>query len=194
MNYTSRSKERRSKLFLMKILHILQFQWLYLPISAKIILVWNTIILISLFQTWVIDSAEKINWNSFSSISWNIWYIFILWILTIFFVILSTNKQQKMKHYANISFKNHSLIWAIGIFTIFSIAISISFIHGFANIYQNISYWNGSIFALTGWIVVTVWAYIMRIENKKLNIDTFISQNWEIKEKISSKNNMTLPF
>ncbi len=194
MNYTSRSKERRSKLFLMKILHILQFQWIYLPISAKIILIWNIILFISLFQTWVIDAAEKINWNSFSSISWNIWYIFILWILTIFFVILSTNKQQKIKHYTNISFKNHSLIGAIGIFSIFSIAISISFIHGFANIYQNLTYWNGGIFALTGWIIVTIWAYIMRLENKNKNIDTFISQNWEIKEKISSKNNMTLPF
>lgn len=34
----------------------------------------------------------------------------------------------------------------------------------------------------------------MRTENKKQNIDTFISQNWEVKEKINSKNNMTLPF
>lgn len=194
MNYTSRSKERRSKLFLMKILHILQFQWVYLPISAKIILVWNIILLISLFQTWVIDTSENITWNSFSSISGNIWYIFILWILTIFFVILSTNKQQKIKHYANISFKNHSLIGAIGIFSIFSIAISISFIHGFWNIYQNLSYANGWIFALTWGIIITIWAYIMRMENKKLNIDTFISHSGEIKEKVSSKNNMTLPF
>lgn len=194
MNYTSRSKERRSKLFLMKILHVLQFQWVYLPISAKIILVWNFILFISLFQTWVIDSSEEISWNSFASISWNIWYIFLLWILTIFFVILSTNRQQKIKHYTNISFKNHSLIGAIGIFTIFSIAISISFIHGFANIYQNLSYANGGIFALTGGIIIVIWAYIMRIENKKLSIDTFISHNGEIKEKVSSKNNMTLPF
>lgn len=194
MNYTARSKERRSKLFLMKILHILQFQGIYLPFSAKIILVGNIVLFISLFQSWVIDNSQDISWTSFSSISWNIGYVFLLFILTIFFVLLSTNNKQKIKHYTSISFKNHSFIGAIGIFSIFTIGMSISFIHGFSNIYQNLSYSNGGIVALTWAIIITFWAYLMRRESKKLNIDTFIDQNWEIKEKINNKNNMTLPF
>jgi len=178
----------------MKLLNILQFQWVYLPISAKIILIWNIILFISLFQTWVTDNSQNITWNSFSALSGNIWYVFLLWILTIFFVILSTNRKEKLKLHTSVSFHNHSMIWAIGLFTIFSIIISLSFIHWFETIYQEISYANWWIFALVGWIFITTWAYLMRTENKKQNIDTFISQNWEVKEKINSKNNMTLPF
>lgn len=194
MNYTARSKERRSKLFLIKILNVLQFQGIYLPFSAKIILIGNAILFVSLFQSWVVDSSQDISWTSFSSISGNIWYVFLFAILTIFFVILSTNNKQKLKHYTSISFRNHSLIGAIGLFSIFTVGISISFIHGFSNIYQNLSYANGGIVALTWAFTITLWAYLMRRENKKLNIDTFISQNGEIVEKINNKNNMTLPF
>lgn len=72
MNYTARSKERRSKLFLIKILNVLQFQGIYLPFSAKIILIGNAILFVSLFQSWVVDSSQDISWTSFSSISGNI--------------------------------------------------------------------------------------------------------------------------
>jgi hypothetical protein len=194
MSYRSRGKERRAKLLLIKLVHILQFQGIYLPFSAKIVLVWNILLFISLFQTWVINTSTQDSWNSFSALSWNIGYIFLLGILTIFFVLLSTNNKEKLKLHTNVSFKNHSLIWAIWIFIIFWIIISLSFIHGFEKIYQNLEYANGGIFALTSGIIILIWAYLMRIESKKHNIETFIDDQWEIREKISSKNNMTLPF
>lgn len=194
MNYTARSKERRSKLLLMKLLNTFQFQGVYLPISSKITLVGNCIVIFSLFQSWIIDNVQDVSWSSFSSISWNIGYILLLTCLTIFFVILSTNKKQKLKHYTSISFRNHTIIGSIGIFTILTVIMSISFIHGFSNIYQNLMYWNWGIIALTWGFVMTFWAYLIRKENKKMNIDTFISHHWELKEKVDNKNNMTLPF
>jgi hypothetical protein len=194
MNYRSRWKERKLKWLMIKFFNLFRFRSIYLHFSEKIILLWNILLFISLFQNWVINTQTQNTWNSFTSVAWNVWFPFFLWILLIFFFILSKNNQNKLKLYSNISFQNHSLIWFFWLFIILSVIMSISFIHWFVTFSQNIVYWNGTILWLTSWIIITVWAYMMRQHYKKNNIEIFVTETWEVKEKISNKNNMTLPF
>lgn len=194
MNYRSRWKDRKIKWLLIKFFNLFHFRSVNLHFSEKIILTWNILLLISLFQNWVINTQTLNSWNSFTSVAWNMWFPFLLWILLVFFFILSKNNQNKLKLYSNISFQNHSLIWFFGLFIILSVIMSISFIHWFVTFSQNIVYGNGTILWLTSWIIITVWAYLMRLHYKTNNIEIFVSETWEIKEKISNKNNMTLPF
>ena len=71
---------------------------------------------------------------------------------------------------------------------------TISFIHGFQSFSENISYGNAVNLALTAWIIITAGAYIMRSEYKKQNVEIFVSDSGEVKEVVSHKNNMKLPF
>lgn len=194
MNYRSRWKQRKTKLLLQKFVNIFQFRSLHLPFSAKIILVWNILLTVSLFQAWVVKVDENITWNSFASLSWNIGYPLLLWILAIFFFILSSKQSNNLKFHSNISFQNHSLIGIFGIFSIIATLISISFIHGFQSFSENISYGSAVNLALTAWIIITAGAYIMRSEYKKQNVEIFVSDSGEVKEVVSHKNNMKLPF
>lgn len=194
MSYRSRWKERKIKWFLMKIFSIFRFRSVYLHLSEKIILLWNILLFISLFQKWVLRDNSDTSWNAFNSISGNIWYPLVLGTLMIFFFILSKNNQKKLKLHSNISFQNYSLMWFFWIFSIISIVIALSFIHWIDTFSKDIIYWNGLILWLTWWIIITIWSYLMRSHYKKKNIEIFISETWEVKEKISNKNNMTLPF
>jgi hypothetical protein len=194
MNYRSRWKERKTKLVLAKIVNLFRFRSVHLPFSAKIILLWNIMLFISLLQDWVIKIDTDDHWSSFSSISGNIWFPFLLGILLIFFFIFSTNHKNKLKLHSNISFQNHSLIWIFGLFSIIASLISLSFIYWFLTLSQNIVYGHGSILALTSWVIITIWAYIMRAEFNRSHVEIFVTGSGELKEKISNKNNMTLPF
>lgn len=194
MNYRTRWKERKTKLLFAYFLNFFRFRSVNLPFSAKIILLWNIMLLVSLFQTWVLKIDSNVSWNSFSTLSWNIGFPLFLWILLIFFFIFSTNHKNKLKLHSNISVQNHSIIWAFWFFTIIISLMSLSFIYGFWSLSQNIIYWNWSILALTSGIIITIWAYIMRSDFHKNHVEIFVNENWELKEKISNKNNMTLPF
>lgn len=194
MNYRSRWKERKMKWFMIKIFNLFRFRSVNLHFSEKIILLWNILLFISLFQNWVINTKTLNSWNAFTSVAWNVWYPFILWIFLIFFFILSKNNQNKLKLHSSISFQNHTLISFFWMFIILSVIMSISFIHWFVTFSQNIIYWNGTILWLTSWFIITFGSYLMRMHYKNSNIEIFVSETWEIKEKITNKNNMTLPF
>jgi hypothetical protein len=194
MNYRSRWKERNTKLDLSKNVNLFRFRSVHLPFSAKIILLWNIMLFISLLQDWVIKLDTNNHWNSFSSISGNIWFPFLFGILLIFFFIFSTNHKNKLKLHSNISFQNHSLIWIFWLFTIIASLISLSFIYWFLTLSQNIVYGHGSILALTSWVIITIWSYIMRSEFNNNHVEIFVTETWEVKEKMSNKDNMTLPF
>lgn len=194
MNYRSRWKERKMKWYMIKFFNIFRFRSIHLHFSEKIILLWNTLLFISLFQNWVINTHSQTQWNAFTSVSWNVWYPFLLWVILVFFFILSKNNQNKLKLHSNISFQNHTLITFFSIFITLSVIMSLSFIHWFVTFSQNIIYWNGTILWLTSWLIIMFGSYSMRKHYNNSNIEIFISETWEIKEKISNKNNMTLPF
>lgn len=194
MNYRSRWKDRKMKWLMIKIFNLFRFRSVYLHFSEKIIILWNFLLFLSLFQNWVINTKTLHTWNAFTSVAWNVWYPFLLWIFLVFFFILSKNNQNKLKLHSSISFQNHTLISFFWIFIILSVIMSISFIHWFVTFSQNIIYWNGTILWLTSWIIIAIGSYLMRMHYKNSNIEIFVSETWEIKEKITNKNNMTLPF
>lgn len=194
MNYKSRWKDRKMKWLMIKVFNLFRFRSVYLHFSEKIILLWNILLFVSLFQSWVINTKTLDTWNAFTSVAWNVWYPFILWIFLVLFFILSKNNQNKLKLHSSISFQNHTLISIFWIFIILSVIMSISFIHWFVTFSQNIIYWNGTILWLTSWIIISVGSYLMRSHYKNSNIEIFVTESWEIKEKITNKNNMTLPF
>ncbi|MCP4523543.1 MAG: hypothetical protein GY828_04965 [Candidatus Gracilibacteria bacterium] len=194
MNYRARGKERKVKLLIIKLFQLFQFRSVYLPFSAKVVLLGNILLSYSLFQNWVLDKVQGHTWNSFSSISGNIGYPFLLGTLCIYFFLLSNNKKNNLKLHSNISFLNHSSIGIIGIFVTSLSIISLSFIHGYQTLSQDIISGKGGLLSLTSGLVIILGSYLMRSDYKKHNIEIFISESGELKEKFSNKNNTTLPF
>lgn len=172
----------------------LKFKFSNLSIPYQITLFWSFIWLISLFIPWIIDNDNWKIWNSFNSITWNIWYLLIFIFLLPSFLILSNSYKEKLKLYSDLNFKNHLIIinsWLVSIS--FSI-ISLSFAIWLSTIGQNILYWKWPILSMVAWILILIWWLYIRKEFKKTSSEIFLEKLSYEREKIKEKNNMKLPF
>lgn len=171
----------------------LKFKWINLSFSKQIILIWSILAIISLFLDWIKNNSDKVYYNSFDSLSWNIWFLIIPIILLTIFIILSTNYKEKIKLYSDFSFKNHLIIIFSWIFIISFCIIWLSFIVWLNIFFEWISYWNWIILALTAWIIILIWGLLLRREYYMNNSEIILNklnQNRENKK----ENNMELPF
>ncbi len=194
MDYKERWKKRKIQNILIKTINTLKFKSLYLSFSGKISLFWSGVLLISLFQPWLINTDNDKFWTSFSPLAWNIGFILILLLLLILFFTLSTSNKEKIKLHSNISFKNYYIIIISWIFIILSWLISLSFINWLQFFFQNIIYWQGVILTISSGIVILFWWLWSMKEQKEYKIETFINEYWETETKTIAKNNMKLPF
>jgi len=194
MNYRERSTQRKIKNRFINIIDLFKFKSLNLTLPKKIILVWAILNIISLFLPWVVDTKKNIPWNSFNSISWNIWYLLFIIIFIALFIIFSTNYKEKLKLYSNISFKNHFIIINTWIFILSFSIISLSFINWLQTYFESITYGQWTILSMTSWIVILIWGLLLRKEYKKENSEIIFDKINSQNEVIPNKNNMKLPF
>lgn len=184
-NFKNKTKEI-SKAFLFKITN--------LPLYNKIILFWSIVWIYSLFMNWITKEIENKSWNSFYSITWNIWYILILLYLLVLFIILSNTFKEKIKLYADVNIKNYIIIITSAVINILLSTVSISFTIWMSTISNNITYWNWVILSLTCWIAILIWWLIIRKEYKKNNSEIILEQLEENRKRQKENDNMTLPI
>lgn len=194
MNYKERLRERIIKKRIIKIINIFWFKSFILSFPWKIVLISDIVLLISLFLPWIIDNNKDRTFNSFNSISWNIWFFLIILVFIILFSTLSSFYKEKIKLYSDISFKNHLLIIVIWIFIILTSIISINSINWLDIFIDNIKFWNWVILSLTSWIFITLWWIFIRKEYKKSSIWIFSNNIESNSNNIEEKNNTKLPF
>jgi len=179
---------------LKQMINNLKFKSENLCLSNQLVIIWSIIWFISLYIPWVIDTDASLEWNSFSSLSWNVWYLLTIVLFLPIFIIFSTNYKEKLKLYSNISIKNHFMIITSWLVIISFCILSLNFITWLQTLSKHLSFWNWIILTLTSWIIIFIWWMIIRKKYYKNN-SKIILNNWDYKEeKIDEKNNMILPF
>ena len=194
MNYRNRTKERNIKKLVNNIFNILSFKNLNLDFSAKIILVWNIILLTSLFFPWLIKTDENFIWNAFHQIWWNIGFFSILLIIFNSFITICFIKSEKIKLALSISFKNYLIIILSWIFIIVIWIIYISFINWLTIFFENIIMWRWVVLYILSWIVIIIWWFLNKRNYNNNEYESFINETKEENIIKNNKSNMKLPF
>lgn len=195
MSYRQRWKQRKLKQTVIRTLQLFQFKSENLSFSGKIVLFWSIVMLASLFFPWVVDTGESsLQWNAFTSLVWNLGFPLLFLFFVIIFLLFSQTKKERLKLHTNISFQNYAILLNIGLFVVLSGIISLSFINGLKTFEDTLIYGNGIILSICSGIILCYGSILLRKEYKNSNIETFISDTWELKERIIPKNNMKLPF
>ena len=151
--------------------------------------------LASLFFPWVIDTGESgLEWTSFTTLVWNLGFPLLFLFFVIIFLLFSQTKKERLKLHTNISFQSYAILLNIGLFVVLSGIISLSFINGLKTFEDTLIYGNWIILSICSGIMLCYGSILLRKEYKNSNIETFVSDTWELKERIIPKNNMKLPF
>jgi hypothetical protein len=195
MSYRQRWKQRKLKQTVIRTLQLFQFKSENLSFAGKIVLFWSIVMLASLFFPWVVDTGESsLQWNAFTTLVWNLGFPLLFLFFVIIFLLFSQTKKERLKLHTNISFQNYAILLNIGLFVVLSGIISLSFINGLKTFEDTLIYGNGIILSICSGIILCYGSILLRKEYKNSNIETFISDTWELKERIIPKNNMKLPF
>lgn len=195
MSYRQRWKQRKLKQTVIRTLQLFQFKSENLSFAGKIVLFGSIVMLASLFFPWVVDTGESsLQWNAFTTLVWNLGFPLLFLFFVIIFLLFSQTKKERLKLHTNISFQNYAILLNIGLFVVLSGIISLSFINGLKTFEDTLIYGNGIILSICSGIILCYGSILLRKEYKNSNIETFISDTWELKERIIPKNNMKLPF
>ncbi len=170
------------------------FKGYNLSFTNQFILIWVILWYFSLFLPWVIDSESSLTWNSFSSLSWNVWFLLIVVLFLPIFTIFSSNYKEKLKLYSNISIKNHFLIITSWLVTLSFWFISINFINWLQTLSKNLEFWNWIVLSLTSWIIILIWWIAIRKSYYKKSSEIILNNVDNIEDTKYKKNNMKLPF
>jgi hypothetical protein len=172
----------------------IKFKSLNLTLSKKIIIISIFIWFISLFLPWINDLEKGISWNSFYSLTWNIWFLLIFILLLPIFIIFSTNYKEKIKLYSDLSVKNHFLIITSWFIIISFSIISLSFINWLHTFFENIFYWKWVILCMTAWFIMLFWWILLRKEYYQDSSEIILNKLNQNREKLKEDDNMKLPF
>jgi hypothetical protein len=194
MNYRNRTKERNVKKLIYNIFNIFSFKNLDLDFSSKIIIIWNLILLTSLFFPWLIKTDENLIWNSFNQIWWNIGFFSIFLIIFTTFITVCFIKSEKIKLALSISFKNYLIIILSWIFIIVIWIVYISFINWLTIFSKNIIMWRWVVLFILWWIVITIWWLLKKNNYNNNEYESFIHETKEENIVKNNKSNMKLPF
>jgi len=188
----NRNTKNKIKLEFKRLINNLNFKSLNLSISKQIVLVWCLFGYLSLFLPWI--EAKDIHWNSFYSLSWNIWYLLMIILFLPIFVLFSTNYKEKLKLYSDLTLKNHFIIITSWFFVISFSIITLSFVNWLHTFVLNTNYWKWVILSLTSWIIILIWWLIIRKEYYKNSSEIILNKLNKDREEAKEKDNMKLPF
>lgn len=190
----NRNKNNKLKNDIKCFLSNFKFKSVNLTFSKQIVILWSIIWFVSLFMPWIKDIDKDITWNSFYSLTWNIWFLLVIILLLPIIVSFSTSSKEKIKLYSDLSFKNHFIIITSGIFILSFSIITLSFVNWLHTFFENIYYWKWVILSMTSWIIILTWWLMVRTEYYSDNSEIILNKLNENREKIKEKNNMKLPF
>ncbi len=106
VNYIANSKNRKFKKQILTFFERLNFGAGKLPVSGRVILLMNFLLLVSLFFPWIHFEYRSTQWASFTAFSFYTWYIgygVIASLLCIPFFLLSHSKKERIR--ASIPFR-----------------------------------------------------------------------------------------
>ena len=172
----------------------IKFKYLNLDLSSQAVILLCIFGIVCLFFPWIIDNENNLSWNSFNAIAWNIWFLLILIYLTLIAVIISNNYKEKIKLYADISFKNHFMIISSWLASVFFWIIAVSFVNWLSTMWQNIVHWKWLVLSMATWVLIIVFWLVIRNNFKKNNSEIILEHLNYTREKVKEKDNMTLPF
>jgi len=186
---TSRTKLRKIRKVINKILVTIKFKIEAFSLPKIIILVWITIWYISLFMPHISPTYTNI-FNKITKIS----SIIIILILTLnLFLLFSYNKKEKIKKASSIVFRDYIII-IISSIILFILSINnLWFIIWLQTFDSNVSYWNWIIMLILSSIILFIWAILLKQETFLWN-NIYMNDSHDIKKEDFSKNNTKLPF
>ena len=197
MNYINKNMIKNKNLIKKGITYCIKtfkFKSLNLSLNKQIVILWSLIWYISLFMPWIIDNEKWLSWNSFNSLTWNIWFLLVIILSLPIFIILSTNYKEKIKLYSDLSIKNHFIIITSWIFILSFSIITLSFVNWLNTFFENTIYWKGVILSMTSWIILLISGLLIRREYYSDNSEIILNNFNLNKEKIKEEDNMKLPF
>lgn len=171
-----------------------KFKSINLTFSKQIVILWSIVWLISLFMPWIKDVDKEISWNSFYSLTGNIWFLLVIILAMPIFVSLSTSYKEKIKLYSDLSLKNHFIIITSAIFIISFSIITLSFVNWLHTFFENIFYWNWVILCMTSGIIILIWWLIIRKEYYSESSEIILNKLNQNREMVKQEDNMKLPF
>jgi len=195
MNKITRNKETNNfanefKCFIKNI----KFKSINLTLSKQIIILWIFLWFISLYFPWINDVEQLTSWNSFYSLTWNIWFLLSFVLILPILIIFSTNYKEKIKLYSDLSIKNHFIVITSGFMVISFSIISLSFINWLHTFFENIFYWKWVILCMTSGFIILVWWLLLRKEYYSDSSEIILNRLSNNREKNKEEDNMKLPF
>lgn len=194
MNYKQRASQRKIHNTLIAFFWLLRFKSLYLSFPKKIVTIGIILGVISLFLPWIVNTQSGLHFHSFTSLSWNIWFLLALVFFLCFFIVFSHSYKEKLKFYSDLSFKNHFIIISSWAFIVSVSIIALSFIQGLQTYLENMLYGQWIILSLTSGIILLVGGYYMRKDFYNKNSEIILNKVNTNNEMVPEKNNMKLPF
>lgn len=193
---SKRNRHTKNKLIseITNFINNLNFKSLNLTFSKQMTILWCILWYISLFIPWIVDKEKLTSYNSFNSLSWNIWFLLMIILMLPILVIFSTNYKEKLKLYSDLSVKNHFIIITSGFFVLSFSIIILSFANGLQTYAESATYWKWVILSMTGWLIILVWWFIIRKEYNNNSSEIILNKLNQEREEAKEKDNMKLPF
>ncbi len=196
MSYKLSAKNRKFKAKIIKLLRALKFKWLNSSLGFKLLIIWNIILISSLFLTWLYNWVDS--YNAFSSLTGYVGYIIILNSILNLFLLISTSNKEKLKLNSPIKINELNIFLTGAIFCLLIIFMVFSFIKGLFVFSESIIFWKWIIIGFLWAIVNLLWSLVMIREYKYSKEDILFSNETtnisDINNWIVDKNNMKLPF
>lgn len=196
MSYKLSAKNRKFKAKIIKILKALRFKWLNSSLYFKILIIWNIFLVASLFMDWSYNGS--FSYNSFSALTWYVWYIIIINSIFNLFLLISTSNKEKLKLNSPIKINEQNIFLSSALLQIIIIFMVFSFTKWLYTFSESVVFWNWIIVWFLWAIINLIWAIAMIREYKHNKEDILFSNETtnisDINNWIVDKNNMKLPF
>lgn len=196
MSYKISAKNRKFKAKIIKFLRALKFKWANSSLYFKLLIIWNILLISSLFLTWSYNGSTW--YSAFSALTGYIGYIIILSSLFNLFLLISTSNKEKLKLNSPIKLNEPNIFLNSSIFSLLIIFMVFSFTKWLFTFSENILFGKWIIIWFLGAIVNLLWAITMIKEYKYNKEDILFSNETtnisDINNWIVDKNNMKLPF
>ena len=194
MSYKLSAKNRKFKAKIIKILKALRFKWLNSSLYFKILIIWNIFLVASLFMDWSYNGS--FSYNSFSALTWYVWYIIIINSIFNLFLLISTSNKEKLKLNSPIKINEQNIFLSSALLQIIIIFMVFSFTKWLYTFSESVVFWNWIVVWFLWAIINLIWAIAMIREYKNNKEDILFSNETtnisDINNWIVDKNNMKL--
>jgi hypothetical protein len=192
-NLRTRTKNRKIKRRILKILNLFKFKTNNLDIFLKLIIIWLILSIISLFLPWIDITSWEEKFNAFSYLTWMVWYFLFFLDIFLIFIVISNKRKEDFKINMRLFFRDNSLIifsWII----IFVFSLNSFFVIKWLTFYKEYLPWKWLILSFVSSIII-MFSWIMEYnKNKKENYSLYTNNSKDIWTNLENDRNMKLPF